>query len=85
MDLKQLFSRVEWCRKNECLPYVMRDIACWDCKDKEFLIDYAAYCNQPAFFKKMCFEDFLLKRHKNKERIKSSLEIYKTNRKGMCI
>lgn len=80
MDLKQLFQRVEWCRKNECLPYVMRDVDCWDCDIKEFLIDYTAYCNQPAFFKKMCFEDFLIKRHKNKKRIANSYEIYLTNK-----
>ena len=77
MDLKQLYERVEWCRKNQCLPYIMRDIACWDCDFKEFLIDYTAYCNQAAFFKKITFQEFLIKRHKNQERIKSSLKIYK--------
>jgi hypothetical protein len=79
MDLKQLFERVEWCRKHECLPYVMRDIACWETEKqfKEFLIDYAAYCNQPAHFKKQTFHEFLLSRHKNKQRIQNSLEIYK--------
>lgn len=76
MDLKQLFDRVEWCRKNECLPYIMRDIACWESELKEFLIDYAAYCNQPAFFKKMSFAEFLLKRHTNADRIANSLKIY---------
>lgn len=78
MDLKQLFERVEWCRKNECLPYVMRDIACWDCEKqlKEFLIDYAAYCNQPAHFKKQTFHEFLSIRYKNQQRIKNSLKIF---------
>ena len=64
------------CRKNECLPYVMRDVACWDCDIKDFLIDYAAYCNQPAMFKKLTFEEFLPKRHKNQNRIDSSLGVY---------
>ncbi len=62
MDLKQLFERVDWCRKHECLPYVMRDIACWECDLKDFLIDYTAYCNQPSMFKKMTFEQWLKKR-----------------------
>lgn len=62
MDLKQLFDRVEWCRERECLPYVMRDIACWDSPLKKFLIDYAAYCNQPSFFKNLTFQQFLVKR-----------------------
>ena len=62
MELAQLFDRVEWCRAHECLPYVMRDAACWESDLREFLIDYAAYCNQPSFFKKMDFFDFLEKR-----------------------
>ena len=76
MDIAQLIRRVEWCRANRCLPYVMRDINCWDSKEKNFYIDYAAYCNQPSFFKKMDFETFLYKRHKNQERINETLGIY---------
>ena len=77
MELKQLFERVEWCRKHECLPYVMRDIACWDCENKNFLIDYTAYCNQPGFFKKTTFDQFLNMRHPNNEhRRLSSLRTY---------
>lgn len=81
MDLKQLFDRVEWCRKNECLPYVMRDIACWDCELKKFLIDYAAYCNQPSMFKNLTFQQFLEKRCEsgsiNEERRELHTSIYK--------
>lgn len=62
MELAQLFERVEWCRLHECLPYVMRDSSCWDSPLRQFLIDYAAYCNQPSFFKYLSFEDFLVKR-----------------------
>lgn len=79
MDIKQLINRVEWCRDNKCLPYVMRDINCWDAEEKNFYIDYAAYCNQPSFFKKMDFETFLYKRHKDTKRIKQSLKIYYGN------
>lgn len=84
MDLRQLLDRVEWCRERECLPYIMRDIACWDCESnlKEFLIDITAYCNQPAMFKKITFEEFLYKRHTRKDRIDNSLEIY--NRYRRC-
>lgn len=63
MDLPQLIQRVEWCRERECLPYVMRDWACWGHSGEKFFIDYAAYCNQPSFFKNMTFSQFLLKRH----------------------
>lgn len=78
MEISQLISRVEWCRNHECLPYVMRDIACWDAEKqkKEFLIDYAAYCNQPSMFKKVDFKAFLHKRYNNQDRIEASLTLY---------
>ncbi|MGL4573006.1 MAG: hypothetical protein ACRCVJ_18345 [Clostridium sp.] len=79
MDIGLLIKRVEWCRKNKCLPYFMRDINCWDSKERNFYIDYAAYCNQPSFFKSMNFETFLNKRHKKQDRINESLRIYKDN------
>lgn len=81
MAIKQLINRVEWCRANKCLPYFMRDINCWDSEEKNFYIDYAAYCNQPGFFKKLTFETFLYKRHKDNKRIKESLKIYYDNTK----
>lgn len=82
MNLSELLDRIEWCRTNQCKPYIMRDRACWECDEnlKNFMIDIASYCNQPAFFKNMTFEDFLSRRHKNKERITRTLEIY--NAKG---
>ena len=79
MELRQLFERVEWCRERECLPYVMRDVACWDCENKNFLIDYAAYCNQPGMFKKLTFEQFLERRTKNTKRRAESMSIYRYN------
>lgn len=84
MSLAELFTRVEWCRKNECLPYVMRDVECWNCENKNFLIDYTAYCNQPSMFKKLTFEDFLVKRQNigsiNNDRRLKDIEIYRQSR-----
>lgn len=77
MSMRQLYERVEWCRKNECLPYIMRDRDCWECEHRYFLIDYTAYCNQPGFFKKLTFEQFMEKRTKNEERRKQSIKIYR--------
>ena len=79
MSIPLMIKRVEWCRERKCLPYVMRDINCWDSKERNFYIDYAAYCNQPSFFKKMDFETFLNKRHKKQERIRESLRVYNDN------
>ena len=69
MELSELIGRVEWCRERECLPYVMRDHACWTSDKREFLIDYAAYCNQAGMFKKMSFDQFMERRTKNHARI----------------
>lgn len=79
---KGLVERTEWCREHEALPYVMRDAACWSMpeREREFITDYAAYCNQPAFFKKMGFADFLGLRHRDSARIASSKKIYEEAR-----
>lgn len=82
MDPALLISRVEWCRKNKCLPYIMRDENCWNSPMKNFLIDYAGYCNQPKYFKNITFEEFLHERHgkrykkPNNKRIQTSLKEY---------
>lgn len=81
MKISELIDRVEWCRERECLPYIMRDQACWECENKNFLIDYCAYCNQPAMFKKKTFEEFLEIRHHKRERIETSRNIYDKYRK----
>ena len=80
MELSQLYECVEWCRERECLPYIMRDSACWDCENREFLIDYTAYCNQAGMFKALTFEQFLDKRERagsiKTMRRKRDLQIY---------
>ena len=76
MCLEDTLQRVEWCYENKCLPYLMRDKNCWGSNQEYFLKDLTSYCNQPAFFKKLSFEEFLRKRYKNVDRIESSLDIY---------
>lgn len=80
MHLSGLFDRIEWCRHHECLPYLMRDQACWDSPLRSFLIDLAAYCNQPSFFKNLSFEEFLEKRHEgghiSGDRMAADMELY---------
>jgi hypothetical protein len=82
MPLKDIVYRIEWCRSNKALPYIMRDKTCWDSQYNTFYIDLAAYCNQPGIFKKMNFEQFLNKRHfgkNSKNRIESSLTLWNDN------
>ncbi|MBR9705134.1 hypothetical protein GOV12_07010 [Candidatus Pacearchaeota archaeon] len=64
-----LLYRINWCKKNKVLPYLMRDISCWNSKNCKFYVDLAGWCNQAGLFKKMDFGKFLLKRHLNEDSI----------------
>ena len=77
MDISETSKRVEWLRDHKCLPYIMRDISCWSDTRSNFYTDLAAYCNQPAFFKKKTFNEFLLQRHSKGDRAYCSNEIWK--------
>lgn len=68
-----IIERIEWCKKNKALPYIMRDENCYCNENKSFYTDLASYCNQPGFFKKLDFSDFIKKRKKNYQK---SLDIY---------
>lgn len=73
MDLTETAFRVNWLRERHCLPYIMRDLACWDSDRANFFTDLAAWCNQPGLFKNMEFSEFLWKRHTNMERSAETL------------
>lgn len=76
MPLQDTLNRIRWCKDNKVLPYLMRDINCWDSDNKDFYTDLCAWCNQPAFFKKLTFEQFMLLRTRNKERQSRSITLY---------
>ncbi|NLZ30993.1 MAG: hypothetical protein GX885_09680 [Methanomicrobiales archaeon] len=77
MDIKNdVVYRVEWCRENKVLPYLMRNRSCWESDYKGFYIDLCAWCNQPHLFKKMTFEEFMQKRTKNVNRIETNIKLY---------
>jgi hypothetical protein len=76
MNIYETVDRINFLKDCCCLSYIMRDISCWDSKYSFFYTDLAAYCNQPNFFKKMSFSDFLNKRHKNIDRINKSKYLY---------
>ena len=56
----------------------MRDLDCWKSDNKHFLIDYAAYCNQPSMFKKLTFEEFLNIREISDKRRENDLVVFKS-------
>lgn len=79
--LAGLVHRTEWCRAHECLPYVMRDSACWGMGggERAFLWDFTAWCNQPGMFKRTTFQEFVAMRHEgglNRQRREASLTVY---------
>lgn len=61
--ISNLISRINFCRENQILPYIMRDIACFTSPDANFYTDIASYVNQPHLFKKLTLEQFLYKRY----------------------
>jgi len=76
MPIIETMKRVRILKKNKCLPYIMRDITCWGSENSDFYTDLSSWCNQPSFFKKMGFGEFIRKRTKNKDRIRRSLELF---------
>jgi len=79
MPIRETVQRISFLKEHKCLPYVMRDISCWDSLNNEFYIDICAYTNQVHLFKKMSFSEFLFKRHTSKNRIEQSLRIWNEN------
>jgi len=80
MPLSDTVQRIEFLRDRKILPYVMRDISCWESEHIDFYKDIAAWCNQPGFFKNMELLDFLKKRLKNQVRIQNSVAKYEQNK-----
>lgn len=79
MPLGETVKRIVWLKEKKCLPYIMRDISCWQSENSDFFVDLCAYCNQVHIFKKMKFAEFLEKRHKNKSRIAKSKRLWNEN------
>ena len=81
MDIKKdVLYRIKWCYDNKVLPYLMRDINCWDSENNDFYIDLCAWCNQPSLFKKMPFDEYIKKRQsKNIARQEKAMGIYYGN------
>lgn len=74
--------RVNWLKEHQCLPYFMRNLECWKSEKAHFYTDYSAYCNQPAFFKKMTFENYMreaMKDRTTKQRIERVLGFYQNS------
>jgi len=91
MLISETTQRIEWCRMNKVLPYVMRDISCWESENKTFYTYITAYGNQPNMFKKLNFNQFMHKRTKRQDLITDYTERYRSSlsntkyEQDMCI
>jgi hypothetical protein len=63
MKISDTVKRVESLKNNKCIPYIMRDLSCWESENSDFFVDLAAWCNQVNIFKKMSFDEYIVKRH----------------------
>ena len=61
IDIRNTFERIHILMKFGCLPYIMRYISYRDSKYKGVYIQLGRWCNQPAIFKKMSFEEFCIR------------------------
>ena len=76
MQLKDIVYRVNWCKRNRVLPYLMRDELCWSSEFHNFYTDLTSWCNQPGLFKNMTFNQFMQKRTNNLSRRNKSIGLY---------
>ncbi len=60
-DLYELFERIKLLMSYDCLPYIMRFNRYIESPYKQIYITVAKWCNQPQFFKKMSFREFIKK------------------------
>jgi hypothetical protein len=79
MKIEDTLFRLEWMKENKCLPYVMRDISCWNSPKHHFYVSLASWANQIHLWQSMPFCDFVNKRYsqtKHIQRNKDEIEIY---------
>lgn len=58
-DIVDLFERIKLISKYDCIPYMMRHENYKMSRYKGLYITLARWCNQPRFFKKMSFREFV--------------------------
>ena len=73
-DLKNTCKRLKMLKQYQCLAYIMRHEKYQESPYAKLYNDLAAYANQPQFFSKMQFTDFIRRRHKKVEASAFTLE-----------
>ena len=78
MPLKDTVARLEWCRKNKALAYIMKDKECYDSPHKDFYRDLCSWSNAPGIYKNYSFTEHMLRKSKDKNRILKSVHLYQS-------
>jgi hypothetical protein len=76
MPLKDTVKRLEWCRNNKALVYIMKDKACYTSEHKNFYRDICSWTNAPGIYKYHSFLDHMKRKSKDNSRILKSVKIY---------
>ena len=61
IDIKNTFERIHILMQFGCLPYIMKYISYKESEYRGIYVQLGRWCNQPAIFKKMTFEEFCLR------------------------
>jgi hypothetical protein len=79
MPIQDTVQRIEWCRANKTLCFIMRDVNCHSGENREFYSDIATYCQNVAYFKQFTFSQFMKIHTKNPSRILKHVQMYNSN------
>ena len=77
-DVYYLFRRIQILMSYGCLGYVMRHADFQNHPLGNIYTQVARWCNQPQFYKKMSFEEFVLRNQSFKEENTTSTTLCKT-------
>lgn len=61
IDIRNTFRRIHILMQYGCLPYIMKYISYKESDYRGIYVQLGRWCNQPAIFKRMTFEEFCLR------------------------
>lgn len=76
MPVKDVLWRINWCKKNKALVYLMRDKNCYDSPLKKFYTMLTHYCQAPGIFKQYSIIQHIRHNTKDKDRRLEFTNIY---------
>ena len=81
IDIEGAFYRIKILMEFGCLPYIMRFEEYNNSRYKSLYTQLARWCNQPGFYKKMCFRQYCVRNEEYHQGIQNMTPKGKYNRK----